>query len=197
MASSASTLFRAARGSALPSRSRHSWAERATADAARLAFCVFLFCFVLIAAALAAFAPAAAAPHGHQPARVDVTADLSGGFARLVFAFHEQVGASVHSAGNILIIISTGPFISWSSISPPKHPNISPRRGGIPMDALSVSTSHAAGDPRNRRRFDKHSTPPACALIRRQRHLSRCFSPTRATRFRPSTRSPCFTIFAS
>ncbi len=104
MASSASTLFRAARGSALSSRSRRSWAERATADAARLAFCVLLFCFVLIVAALAAFAPAAAAPHGHQPARVDVTADLSGGFARLVFAFHEQVGASVHSAGNILII---------------------------------------------------------------------------------------------
>jgi hypothetical protein len=49
-------------------------------------------------------APAEAAPQNREPVRAQVTADVSGGYARLVFALGDEVDASVHSAGNILII---------------------------------------------------------------------------------------------
>jgi hypothetical protein len=55
-------------------------------------------------AALVAFAPAEAAPQNRDPIRAQVTADVSSGFARLVFALSDEVDATVHSAGNILII---------------------------------------------------------------------------------------------
>jgi tetratricopeptide (TPR) repeat protein len=106
MASSALAPRRTGGAAARPS-SWHSRAERIKSATAGLVFSVILFGFILIVAALAALAPAAAAPQNHhpvQPVKVDVSADLSGGFARLVFSFHDEVGASVNSAGNILII---------------------------------------------------------------------------------------------
>jgi hypothetical protein len=59
---------------------------------------------ILITAVSLALTPAKAAPQIRQPVRAQVGADVSGGFARLVFAFGDEVNSSVHSAGNILIV---------------------------------------------------------------------------------------------
>jgi hypothetical protein len=59
---------------------------------------------IFFVAALLALTPAKAAPQIQQFVRAQVNADLSGGFARLVFAFSDEVDASVHAAGSILIV---------------------------------------------------------------------------------------------
>ena len=81
------------------SRSDHSRAQRTTSGAGLLALCL-----AFVVAALVAFAPAEAAPQNRDPIRAQVTADVSSGFARLVFALSDEVDATVHGAGNILII---------------------------------------------------------------------------------------------
>ena len=81
------------------SRSDHALAERAGLGASLLAFCL-----ALMIATLTALASAEAAPQNREPVRAQVTAEVSGGYARLVFALSSEVDASVHSAGNILII---------------------------------------------------------------------------------------------
>jgi hypothetical protein len=64
---------------------------------------------LFLVAAFLALTPVNAAPQVRQPVRAQVSADLSGGFARLVFAFGDEVDASVHSAGNILIVTFNRP----------------------------------------------------------------------------------------
>jgi hypothetical protein len=87
-----------------PSKPDHSRAERTSSAAGVLAFCLTFIVAVFVVAALLAFAPAAAAPQHREPVRAQVTADVSGGYARIVFALSDEVDATVHSAGNILII---------------------------------------------------------------------------------------------
>src|SRR6516225_11198795 len=60
------------------SRSDHALAERAGLGASLLAFCL-----ALMIATLAALAPAEAAPQNREPVRAQVTAEVSGGYARL------------------------------------------------------------------------------------------------------------------
>jgi hypothetical protein len=58
--------------------------------------------FMLVA--LLGLAPAKAAPQNREPVRAQVSVDVSDGFARLVFAYSDEVDSSVHSAGTILIV---------------------------------------------------------------------------------------------
>ncbi len=58
--------------------------------------------FLLVAASFAlSLAPATAAG---DPTKSDLTVDTSGGYARLVFAMSDDIDASVHLSGNVLII---------------------------------------------------------------------------------------------
>ncbi len=51
--------------------------------------------------------PAAAAA---DPAKFDLTVDTSGGYARLVFAMSDDIDASVHLSGNVLIVNFANPI---------------------------------------------------------------------------------------
>jgi hypothetical protein len=58
--------------------------------------------FLLLAASFAAWvSPLAAAS---DPTKSDLTVDTSGGYARLVFAMSDDIDASVHLSGNVLIV---------------------------------------------------------------------------------------------
>ena len=59
-----------------------------------------LFCLV-VTLILACAAPASAKA---DPFKASVTADVSGGFARFIFTLSDDIDASVHTAGNVLII---------------------------------------------------------------------------------------------
>src|SRR5262245_51773011 len=61
------------------STSDRAWAERTGLGAGLLASCL-----TFIIAALALLTPADAAPQNREPVRAEVTADVSGGYARLV-----------------------------------------------------------------------------------------------------------------
>jgi hypothetical protein len=55
--------------------------------------------------------PFKADPFKADPLKAAVTADVSGGYARLVFALGDDIDASVHSAGNVLIISFDKPIL--------------------------------------------------------------------------------------
>ena len=61
--------------------------------------------------ALAKADPIKADPFKADPLKAAVTADVSGGYARLVFALGDDIDASVHSAGNVLIISFDKPIL--------------------------------------------------------------------------------------
>jgi tetratricopeptide (TPR) repeat protein len=66
------------------------------------------FAFGLLVLALGFVAPAAS---GADPLRAAVNADVSAGYARLVFTLSEDVDASVHTAGNVLIVNFAKPVV--------------------------------------------------------------------------------------
>ncbi len=66
---------------------------------------------MLLLFGFAALDPAKAAPHNRQPVRAEVTVDVSDGYARLVFVLGDDVEASVHGSGNVLIISFDQPVI--------------------------------------------------------------------------------------
>jgi hypothetical protein len=82
-----------------------SKASRVSAERLRARFFYFFLTFVMACAA-----PVLAKA---DPPRAAVTADVGGGYARLVFTLGVDIDASVHSAGNVLIIAFDKPiFIS-------------------------------------------------------------------------------------
>jgi hypothetical protein len=123
-------------------------------------------CLTLIAAAWVAFAPAEAAPQNRGPVRAQataqvtaqVTADVSGGYARLVFALGDEVDASVHSAGNILIISFDRPvYLAVEHLVTQASQYIA-RRAAIPTAARFVLRSRARSmSVRSRRRTNSSS----------------------------------------
>src|SRR5215472_1904835 len=58
----------------------------------------------LLALAALAFAPPLARSARAEPVHADISADLSGGFARIVFRFSEEIDADVRMANNILVV---------------------------------------------------------------------------------------------
>ena len=83
------------------SRSR-SKASRVSAERLRARFFYFFLTFMM-ACAVPGLAKA-------DPPKAAVTADVGGGYARLVFTLGDDVDASVHSAGNVLIIAFDKPI---------------------------------------------------------------------------------------
>jgi hypothetical protein len=80
-------------------RPDHGWAKPLASGAP---FLVLGLTFII--AALLTLAPAMAAPQNREPVRAQVSVDVNDGFARLVFAYSDEVNSSVHGAGTILIV---------------------------------------------------------------------------------------------
>jgi hypothetical protein len=55
---------------------------------------------------------AAASSSRADPVKANVTVDVSGGYARLVFVLSDDVDASVHTAGNVLIVSFSQPILA-------------------------------------------------------------------------------------
>ena len=83
------------------SAGRKAW--RVSVERLRARFFYFFLTFIL-ACAVPALAKA-------DPPKAAVTADVGGGYARLVFTLGGDVDASVHSAGNVLIIAFDKPIL--------------------------------------------------------------------------------------
>src|SRR6185437_15749722 len=47
--------------------------------------------------------------HAEEPVTGEISVDLSGGYARLVFRFNDEVDANVHLANNVLVISFKSP----------------------------------------------------------------------------------------
>jgi tetratricopeptide (TPR) repeat protein len=77
-------------------------APRAPERAVRRNRLFFLLLIFILALAVPASSPA-------DPSKAEVTVDLSGGYARLVFVIDDDVDASVQTAGNVLIVSFSKP----------------------------------------------------------------------------------------
>ena len=64
--------------------------------------------YLLVTFILACAAPASAKA---DPFKASVTADVSGGFARFIFTLSDDIDASAHAAGNVLIISFDKPVV--------------------------------------------------------------------------------------
>jgi len=80
-------------------RPDHGWAKPLASGAP---FLVLGLTFII--AALLTLVPAMAVPQNREPVRAQVSVDVNDGFARLVFAYSDEVNSSVHGAGTILIV---------------------------------------------------------------------------------------------